>query len=481
MSNRPRLVLAGLSGGAGKTIVTLGVCRALARQGLTVHPFKKGPDYIDASWLGLAAGREASNLDPFLMPPGQVRGLFHEKSAGGDISVIEGNRGLFDGKDLAGSCSTAELARRLDAPVVLVLDATKMTRTAAAIVAGCAAFEPGLHLAGVVCNRTAGERHRAILRQTIEHYTDVPVLGMLPKMPENPIPERHMGLLSNREYDGHAAILDTVADFVAEGVDLDRLAALARSAPDMAPPVGDERPCWPVPDAGRKGGRRPRIGVVRDAALWFYYPENLEALTRAGAELVTVSLFDAAPWPVLDGLYLGGGFPETLAAALADNAAVRERVRGFSTAGMPIYAECGGFMYLCRELRVGDAVYPMAGVFPLATTLCPRPQGLGYCRAVVRRENPFHPVGFELPGHEFHYSRCLASLDDVPAPDPGAFCLDMQRGSGMLHGLDGILHDATFAAYTHIHALGAPHFATNFVAAAAAFAGHRTSRQGGTP
>jgi cobyrinic acid a,c-diamide synthase len=410
------------------------------------------------------------------MPPEQVRGLFHEKSAGCDISVIEGNRGLFDGKDLTGSCSTAELARRLQAPVILVLDATKMTRTAAAIVAGCTAFEPGLTLAGVICNRTAGERHRAILRQTIEHYTDVPVLGMLPKMPDNPIPERHMGLLSNREHAGHAAILDAVADFVAEGVDLPRLADLARSAPDMPPPQGDAVPVWPASRDGGAPGGRPRIGVVRDAALWFYYPENLEALSRAGAELVFVSLLDAAPWPEIDGLYLGGGFPETMAASLAGNGAVRERVQAFSRAGMPIYAECGGFMYLCRELRVDGEIFPMAGVFPLATTLCPRPQGLGYCRAVVRRENPFHPVGFELPGHEFHYSRCLASLDDVPAPDQDAFCLDMQRGAGMLHGLDGLLENATFAAYTHIHALGAPHWAVNFANAAARFRSSRAAR-----
>ena len=195
MNDRPRLVLAGLSGGAGKTLLTLGICRAFAAAGLRVRPFKKGPDYIDAAWLGLAAGCDATNLDPFLLPESRLPSLFLEKSANADIAIIEGNRGIFDGMDVAGSCSTAALARTLTAPVVLILDATKMTRTAAAIVAGVAAFEPGLNLAGVVLNRTAGPRHRDILRESIESLAGVPVLGMLPKIAENPIPERHMGLM----------------------------------------------------------------------------------------------------------------------------------------------------------------------------------------------------------------------------------------------------------------------------------------------
>ncbi len=490
MSHRPRLVLAGLSGGAGKTILTLGLCRAFAQKGLAVAPFKKGPDYIDAAWLSLAARENAANLDPFLMSRDKILALFLARSQGADISLIEGNRGLFDGKDEKGSCSTSELARTLAAPVVLILDATKMTRTAAAIVKGCLTFEEGLNLAGVILNRTAGARHRDILRRSIEENVGVPVLGMLPKMPENPIPERHMGLISNREYAGQEEILDGLAAFVAEGCDLDRLAALADAAPDLPNVAGlpglpglpdqPDQPgasglLWPEPASPSPDEPKPRIGVVRDAALWFYYPENFEALTRAGAELVTVSLLDGAPWPELDGLYLGGGFPETQAETLAENAAVRERVRSLSNAGLPIYAECGGFMYLCRELHVKGLAYPMAGVFNLATTLCPRPQGLGYSEALVIRDNPFHPAGVRLTGHEFHYSRCLAELEGVP-PLPGddAFCLDMGRGRGMLRGKDGLLHRNTFAAYTHIHAIGVPHWAPNFVAAARRYRLSRT-------
>ena len=468
MNYRPRLVLAGLSGGAGKTILSLGICRALAAAGLRVRPFKKGPDYIDAAWLGLAAGRDAANLDPFLLPPERIPSLFLEKSADCDISIIEGNRGIFDGMDVAGSCSTAALARTLAAPVVLILDATKMTRTAAAIVAGVAAFEPGLNLAGVVLNRTAGARHRDILRESIESLAGVPVLGMLPKISENPIPERHMGLMSMREQSGVAPILDGIATVIRDTVDLDRIVALARLAPELPDAPA---PVWPAP---RGDGRRPLIGVVRDAALWFYYPENCEALERAGAKLVPVSILDDAPWPALDGLYLGGGFPETQAATLAANLPVREHVRALAAAGLPIYAECGGFMYLGQGLVVDGTYYPMAGVFPVTTTLCARPQGLGYSLARVVRDNPYHPVGTVLRGHEFHYSKCQATLGScggpgTDLPGPEAFALAMERGVGMLNGLDGLTTANTFAAYTHIHADGAPHWADHFVAAALAY------------
>ncbi|WP_243359899.1 cobyrinate a,c-diamide synthase [Fundidesulfovibrio terrae] len=456
----PRLVLAGLSGGSGKTIVSLGLTRAWVNQGLAVAPFKKGPDYIDAAWLSLAAKRAASNLDPFLMDEAAMAALFAHKAQGADLAFTEGNRGLFDGGDVQGTFSTSQLARSLASPLILVIDATKMTRTVAAIVQGCANFEPGLDLAGVILNRTAGDRHRRILRDAIEHYTGVPVLGMLPKMRENPIPERHMGLISNREYAGQDAILEGIATVVGDSCDLERLLEIARRAPALADP---HHSIWPESVTAEK----PRIGYVLDAALWFYYQENLEALRRAGAELVEVSLLSEAQWPKLDGLYLGGGFPETQAQALADNAAARDRVRNISSAGLPVYAECGGFMYLCEELHADGKIYPMAGVFPLATTLCARPQGLGYAEASVVAANPFHPVGTTLKGHEFHYSRCLARSRYTGHGDKPVFALRMERGSGMLDGLDGVVAGNTFAAYTHIHALGARHWAENFVREAA--------------
>ncbi|MHC1700391.1 MAG: cobyrinate a,c-diamide synthase [Humidesulfovibrio sp.] len=463
MAAFPRIILAGLSGGSGKTFVSAGLCRALTRRGLSVRPFKKGPDYIDASWLSLAARATATNLDPFLLPQGVVAALFQEKAARADISIIEGNRGLFDGKDLEGTCSTAELARQLDAPVILVLDATKMTRTAAAIVAGCRAFEPGLNLAGVILNRTAGERHRGILKECIETLAGVSVLGALPKSAENPIPERHMGLVSDQEHAGREQALDAIADTVEACVDVERVLEIARNAPAPAPapPVP-----WPASVCAGSSAA-PVIGYVFDAALWFYYPENLEALERAGARLARLSLLSSEPWPDIHGLYLGGGFPETQAAALSANTSVRQRVRTLAQNGLPIYAECGGFMYLCQSLTIdpnGDnGTHDLAGVFPLATRLCPRPQGLGYVEALVEVENPFHPLGARITGHEFHYSACMDPALPTLAP-PTA--LKMLRGQGMIGKRDGLVVGNTFASYTHIHALGTAHWAPNFVRAA---------------
>ncbi|WP_147818748.1 cobyrinate a,c-diamide synthase [Salidesulfovibrio onnuriiensis] len=457
----PRLLIAGLSGGTGKTIVSLGLARAWTRAGKSVRSFKKGPDYIDATWLGLASRRFCTNLDPYFLSGETLRSLVHERMQGCDVGLIEGNRGLFDGKDEQGSCSSSELARQLETPVVLAIDCTKMTRTVAAIVQGCAHFEPGLRLAGVICNRTAGERHRAILRRSIEEHTDVPVLGMLPKFRENPIPERHMGLMSDQEYDpasygGHDQALDAIADVVGEWLDLDALWRVAESAPEF----GEPAPLWPEPAAEKC----VRIGYVHDEALWFYYQENLEALERAGAELVRLSLLDDQPWPEIHGLYLGGGFPETLALRLANQSRTRIHVKNFSEAGMPIYAECGGFMYLCDTLEYDGSVYPMAGVFPVATSFCPRPQGLGYTEAEAVADTPFYARGTRVRGHEFHYSRCVAAKSGNLR-----FALKMERGNGMLDGCDGLVSNSTFAGYNHIHALAVPDWAPRFVAAALKF------------
>jgi cobyrinic acid a,c-diamide synthase len=389
------------------------------------------------------------------MPAEQVQAIFWERALGMDLAIVEGSRGLYDGKDIEGSCSTSELSKLLKAPVLLVVDCTKMTRTVAALILGCQRFEPDLQLSGVIFNRTAGERHRTILTRSVEQYTDLPVLGALPRLAENPIPERHMGLVSDQEFDSGQA-LTTLGRAVGEWVDTGKVLEIARAALHVCPPPAVH---WPGRVAGARG---VRIGYVRDAALWFYYAENLEALRRAGAELVELSIVSDREWPVIDGLYLGGGFPETQADAISANYGVMERIRVLAESGLPIYAECGGLMYLGRSILCNGREHHMAGVLPFKAELCERPQGLGYTQVRVTRPNPYHPVGATFTGHEFHYSKV------IPDGEPLRLCLEMVRGRGAHDGRDGMVRHNVFASYTHIHALGVTGWAGRFVAAACA-------------
>ena len=453
-----RLVISGLSGGSGKTLASLGITRLFSRKGLAVQPFKKGPDYIDYAWLALAARRPAACLDPYFLDDPALQAHFSRICAQrpADLAIIEGNRGLFDGRDVAGTCSTAHVARLLGAPVVLTMNCAKMTRTAAAIVAGMAHFEPGLHLAGVLLNNVANARHAEMLRKTIESYTDIPVLGVIPRLRENPLPERHLGLALSASDDTTDALLDHLADLMAENADADALLALARKSSAL--------PDAPVTNVQEAHGKRARIGYVLDEALWFYYQENLDALSAAGAELVPLSLLDASPWPELDGLYLGGGYPELFADAISASPHLEE-IRTLSEAGRPIYAECGGFMVLCKALLLDDGSRPMAGLFTPSPRFFRRPQGLGYVTAHTVQENPFHPLDSVWSGHEFHYSRC--EWPEGPRP---AACLTLSPGVGM-YEQDGIRYDGlcmrkTFACWTHLFAPAVPHWAENFVNAA---------------
>ena len=468
--NFPRITLAGLKGGSGKTIVSLALGRLFSQKGLRVKPFKKGPDYIDARWLSLATGNSASNLDPFLFPTPTVKSLFWSFSNSYDLALIEGNRGLFDGKDVQGSYSTAELSRILESPLILVIDCTKVTRTVAAIVLGCRYFEQDLNLAGVILNQTAGQRHRSITRQSIEKYTDVPVLGVLPKLGSNPIPERHMGLISDQEHEDGRDVFFSLTNVAAQNIDLEAILEIARQTPacrEIFPPVfsGEARP----------RGAAPVIGVVRDKALWFYYQENLDALRYQGAKLVDLSLLSREQWPEIHGLYLGGGFPETMAQSLDENILLREKLRYLSQDGLPIYAECGGFMYLAQSLEYEERCYSMAGIFPVRTKLFKKPQGHGYVSARVVGKNPFLPVGARITGHEFHYSSC------IPVPGDTDFIFSLDRGVGICKGFDGLGFRNILAGYTHIHALGAAGWARNFVRAAGIYRDFRASHGGPCP
>ncbi len=442
----PRLVTAALRGGAGKTLISVGIAAALRMQGLAVGVFKKGPDYIDAGWLGLAAADHCYNLDSYLFDAETVRRSFMTRSADKDIAVIEGNRGLFDGVDAAGSFSTAEMAKLLRAPVVLILDATKVTRTAAALVMGCQGLDPQVELRAVILNRVAGTRHEQVLRESVETATGIPVVGSIRKLQLRDFPQRHLGLLPLQEHPGAMDFIEQAARLVEESIDLARIRELAASAAVCQLETG---PLFPDA-ASSRAEPSVRIGIVRDSAFQFYYPENLEALRREGAELVDVSALDQPELPEVDALYIGGGFPETHASRLAENRSFRESLLAAVKNGLPVYAECGGLMYLSRNLCVDANTYPMVGVFPVDTVLQRKPQGLGYIRVEVTEDNPFYPRGTILTGHEFHYS-AVRGLDEAGT----ASVFRVLRGHGVDGARDGICTLNVLGTYVHLHALGA--------------------------
>jgi cobyrinic acid a,c-diamide synthase len=444
----PRILTAALRGGAGKTLITVGLITALRRRGISVCAFKKGPDYIDAGWLGLAAGSACFNLDRYLFDSETVKHSFLRRSQNKDVAVIEGNRGLFDGVDSIGSSSTAELAKLLRAPVLLIIDATKMTRTAAALVLGCRAMDPDLRLGGVILNRVGGGRHEKVLRESIETACSLPVVGAVSKLALANFPQRHLGLLPLQEHPAAEQFVEDAGSIVEQSLDLDGIMRIAGLAGEFDPglcPVStffDDKGC---------SHASLRIGIVKDSAFQFYYPENLESLTSTGAHLVEVSALDASELPGLDCLYIGGGFPETHAERLANNIGFKRSLLLAISRGLPVYAECGGLMYLSESIRIDDNVFPMVGLFPADTVLQKKPQGLGYIRVEVAKSNPFFPVGSILSGHEFHYSS-LERLDRSRI----VCAFRVLRGHGIDGNLDGISIGNTLGTYMHLHALGEP-------------------------
>ncbi len=458
----PRIVVAGLAGESGKTIAALGLILAARKRGLPVRGFKKGPDYIDTAWLSWACGYPARNLDTYLMGFETAVASYARHSTPTGLNVIEGNRGLFDGLDARGTHSTAELAKALAAPVVLVVDATKVTRTAAAYVLGCQRLDPDLRICGVILNRISGERHQRIVRESIEGTCGIPVVGVLPRLHgDTLVPQRHLGLITPREH-LPGAELDGQLQTLAAGLDLERLIAFAGSAPPLAT-SGQSTP-------GLPDGRGLKIGYLNDSAFTFYYAENLEALAAAGAQLVPVTALSATCLPPdLHALYIGGGFPETHGETLAGNRPFLEALRKSATAGLPVYAECGGLMLLSKAIRWKDRVFPMAGVLPFAVEVFDAPQGHGYTHLSVDSPNAFFPPGTALRGHEFHYSRILTG-DDAP---PTACAVE--RGTGCFSHRDGVAIGNVFATYTHLHALATPQWASGLLTAARQFAGRGKS------
>ncbi len=448
------LVVAGMGGGTGKSVVAVGLAAALARQGLRVAPFKKGPDYIDAGWLSLAAGRPCYNLDPYLMPAEAMLASFGRHASGADMVLVEGNRGLYDGVDVEGRFSTAELAKLLRLPVLLVVDCTKTTRTVAALVLGCRELDREVHIAGVVLNRIGSSRHEALVREAVERYTGIPVVGAIPRSRHDVFPQRHLGVTPTPEHGAADAAIGALAERTAQYLDMAKIGDLLGEVEPVAMPAAA-----PIP-----AGTKVRIGYLKDAAFQFYYTENLEALAAAGAELVAINALTAETLPAIDGLYIGGGFPETSARELAANAGFRASVKEAAAKGLPIYAECGGLIYLGERLTLDGVDYPLVGLFPIHFSLQHKPQAHGYTVLMAEAANPFYAQGETIKGHEFRYSRV-----DHYGGDPARLAFRMERGVGFMAGRDGLVMQNVLALYTHIHALGTPQWAPALVKAAQAF------------
>lgn len=435
-------------GRSGKTTVSLALCALLRERGLTVQPFKKGPDYIDPSWLTGAAGRSCRNLDLFLMSEETLVSSFRQACQGADIAVVEGAMGLYDGLD-SGWGSTAQIARLLNLPVILVVNTARMTNSIAPLVLGFQRFQSDINIAGIILNSVSGARHERKLRTSVERHCGIPVLGSVPRDHDLHVDERHLGLIPFPETQQAGSIVDRICQKLSPHLDLDAVLAVSNSfktSSKIQPPKKI------------KGTELTKIGVMRDSVFNFYYPENLEALSSSGAELVFIDS-SKDRLPEIDGLYIGGGFPEFFLHKLGANYGLRQDIAAAVENGLPVYAECAGLMYLCRGIRWQGQYHEMVGVLPAEVEIARRPQGHGYTVVEVTRENPFFPVGTTLRGHEFHHSRLINSnkLD---------YAYKMRRGRGIDGDVDGIVYKNVFAAYTHLHVYGAPTWAGSFVALA---------------
>ena len=446
-----RLLVSAAHKSSGKTTLSIGLCAAFRARGRTVQAFKKGPDYIDPMWLTRACGRDCHNLDFYTMQHDEILSTLARYSAGSDISIIEGNKGLYDGLDLEGSNSNAALARLTQTPVVLVISVQGMTRGIAPLILGYQAFEPGINIAGVILNQIRGSRHESKLRRVIEHYTEVPVVGAVYHDPQLQIRERHLGLIPSNETRQADDKIRRIGEIIGGQVDLERLAGIAAAAAPL-PEYHFEREPQPH-DAGRL-----RIAVARDAAFGFYYPEDLEALENAGAELVFFDTLNDTRLPACEALFIGGGFPEANMAALSANRSLRHAIHEAIENGMPAYAECGGLMYLSRRIHWRDESHEMVGIIPADTRMYDIPQGRGYIQLRETGKAPW-PAGAAtglIPGHEFHYS----TLENIAPLD---YAYEVVRGSGIDGRNDGIIYKNLLANYAHLRDTSANHWARRFV------------------
>ncbi len=464
--NRPRILLAGTHSGVGKTTLTIGLLAAMQQRGLSVQGFKAGPDYIDPSYHTAVTGRQSRNLDRFMVGEDGVREIFWRASEDADVSVIEGVMGLYDGRDaLSNLGSSADLAILLKTPVVLVIDASGMARSAAALVLGFQKLLEEVPIAGVLVNRVGSAGHYQMVQSALEQECGIRTVGYLGKLDGVEIPERHLGLIPALERGELRHLFGELAHRVEETVDIEELLHIAHSAPSVEKPRE-------IIFIAQSVLARVKIAIAKDAAFNFYYPENLELLQLHGAELVYFSPLAGELLPTdIDGLYIGGGFPEEFAKELSKQDAVLHQLREQIGAGLPTFAECGGYMFLAREIvdRTGTS-YPMVGVINAKVQMQERLAALGYREATALVDQVFLRKGEVLKGHEFHYSSVTYESENLTP----AYEVTSLRGKK----LDGYANATCVAGYTHLHFASNPHVASQFVSTCAAYQARRLAMEG---
>ena len=448
----PRLFVSAAHKSSGKTTVSVGIAAALRARGLVVQPFKKGPDYIDPMWLTAAAGRDCCNLDFHTMGRAEIRAEFVRRCEGAGLALIEGNKGLHDGVSVDGADSNAALAKLLAAPVVLVVDTRGITRGIAPLLQGYRDFDPGVWIAGVILNQVGGARHEAKLVRAVQTYTDIPVLGAIGRSPELALSAAHLGLVPPVEIEEADDRVERVARRIEADIDLDRVRGVAARAEALdAGPASRH----PAPRA-----RDVRIAIARDAAFCFYYPGDLEALEAAGARLVPFDTLHDRAAPEADGIFIGGGFPERAMSALEANTPMRSSLRARIARGTPVYAECGGLMYLARRIRWNERVCEMVGAIPTDVVMHRRPRGRGYVVLEPTGDAPWTPLAKgPVHAHEFHHS----TLENLVESD-WRYAYRVRRGHGIDGERDGIVIGSLLASYGHLRDVEGCRWAERFVA-----------------
>ncbi len=463
----PRILIAGDRSSAGKTTISIGIMSALRDMGYNVQPFKVGLDFIDPSYHTEVTGRYSRNIDGYLMSEPVVKEVFSHAVEGADIAVIEGVRGLFEGLEATSDIgSTAQIAKILECPVILVINARSITRSTAALVSGYKNFDLEVDVAGVILNNIGGVRHAEKARTAVETYTLTPVIGEIPRNDSMKISMRHLGLIpaieGRRKLTDFDENLGRIKTIINEGIDINKFISIAESAEPLPKP---EENIFKA----RSHETKVKIGVALDEAFNFYYRDNLELLELAGAELHYFSPVNDTTFPEVEGLYIGGGYPELFASELEDNISMRESIKQASSEGLPVYAECGGLMYLTQEITTdvsGNGNYHMAemqgGTFAMVgaipgRTLMGQKRVVSYNVGSFVKDNVIGRAGASFIGHEFHHSEII----DIP--EDTAFAIRLERGTGIKGKLDGILVNNTLAAYAHLHAASYTGFARSFV------------------